>query len=283
MINIQTIDDYSLSAKVYITEASMPKNKVLIVNSATAVSKKLYHHYALFMSNQGYNVITYDYRGIANSRPKRLRGFETSFLEWGQQDFSAILDYAKTRFTDHTIIVLGHSIGGTIIGMTEKNKDISGIITIGAQTAYYKDWAKKHKTKIYILWHMLLPMITYIVGYFPGKRLRMLEDVPKGVIKQWHNRRHHENMKIQLERKGVQFFYHKCMAKLLTLGIEDDPIGTEVAIRRIHDLFENSDKKLEMIKLADVPTQKIGHFGFFSRKFKDSLWVKTLQWFDAIS
>ncbi|WP_109299207.1 alpha/beta fold hydrolase [Aquimarina sp. AU474] len=282
MINIRTKDGYLLSANMYLASASIPKNKVLIINSATAVSKTLYHHYATLMSKKGYNVITYDYRGIADSRPKRLRGFKTTFLEWGQHDFSAIIDYAKITFVDDKIIVLGHSIGGTIIGMTEKNKDISGIITIGAQTAYYKDWSKKHKTKIYIIWHMILPMITTVVGYFPGKRLRMLEDVPKGVIKQWHSRRHHENMKTQLETKGVQFFYHTCTAKLLTLGIEDDPIGTEIAIKRIHDFFEQSDKKLEMIKLADVPTQKIGHFGFFSRKFKDTLWVKTLDWFDSI-
>ncbi len=282
MIQIPAADGYKLSSVLYTDNDPKNKKKVLIINSATAVDKKLYHHYAIFMAQNGYQVITYDYRGIASSRPKKLRGFEASFTDWGQKDFSGVIDFAKKEFPDHKIVTLGHSIGGTIIGMTERNKEICGIINIGAQTAYYKDWSKDQKTKIYFLWHIVFPLITKLYGYFPGKSLRMLEDIPKGVIDQWHNRRNQTNMKTQMEANGMHFFYNDCKAKLLTLGIEDDPIGTEKAINRIHNLFEKSDKSLEIIRLSSVPTTKIGHFGFFSRKCKNPLWVKTLDWFDTI-
>ncbi len=282
MIHIPTSDQYLLSGKMYEADNTSLKNKVLIINSATAVDKKLYHHYATYMMDNGYHVITYDYRGIASSRPKKLRGFKASFTDWGQKDFSGVIDFAKQEFPDHKIVTLGHSIGGTIIGMTQKNTEIHGIINIGAQTAYYKDWSKKQKTKIYFLWHIVFPMITKIFGYFPGKALGMLEDIPKGVVDQWHNRRKHTNLKKQLEDNGVELFYNSYAFKLLTLGVEDDPIGTEAAIKRIHDLFEVSDKKLEIIKLSQVPIDQIGHFGFFRRRFKDTLWAKTLAWYDEI-
>lgn len=282
MIKIPTIDDFLLSGKIYLCTPDADKNKVLIINSATAVNKKLYHHYASYMAENGYTVITYDYRGIADSRPKILRGFNASFTDWGQKDFSGVIAYVKKEFPNHRIMTLGHSIGGTIIGMTKKNTEISGIINIGAQTAYYKDWSKKHKTKIYILWHILFPAITAIFGYFPGKKLGLLEDVPKGVIQQWNNRKKHHDMKKQMESTGITFYYDNYKSKLLTLGIVDDPIGTYSAISRIHELFEKSDKNLEMIHPKDFFIDKIGHFGFFSRKFKHSLWTKTLLWFDAI-
>lgn len=282
MISIPAIDNYSLSGKVYPCEGIINKNKVLIINSATAVDKKLYHHYAAYMAKNGYQVITYDYRGIAGSRPKKLSGFKASFTDWGQKDFSGVIDYAKKKFPNHKIVTLGHSIGGTIIGMTEKSTEISGIINIGAQTAYYKDWSKKQRTKIYFLWHIVFPMITNLFGYFPGKKLGLLEDVPKGVIEQWNNRRRHADMKKQMEAIGITFYYDTCTSKLLTLGVEDDPIGTRPAITRIHDLFEKSDKEIKMIQLHEIPTDKIGHFGFFSRKFKHTLWAKTLIWFDTI-
>ncbi len=282
MISIPAIDDYSLSGKIYLHNQAVNKSKVLIINSATAVDKKLYHHYASFMKENGYNVITYDYRGIAASRPKKLKGFKASFTDWGQKDFAGVLKYAKKEFPHDKIVTLGHSIGGTIIGMTPNNDKINAIINIGAQTAYYKDWSKAQKTKIYFLWHVLFPLVPNIVGFFPGKKLGMLEDIPKGVIDQWHGRRRYSDMKKQMEAMGHEFFYKNCQAKLLTLGIEDDPIGTEAAIKRIHDLFIKSDKQLEIIKLKEVPHDKIGHFGFFSRKFKDTLWKKTLTWFDQI-
>jgi len=281
MILIPAKDGYKIASKIY-TPSLHNKRKVLIINSATGVDKKLYHHYANFMATNGYTVVVYDYRGIAQSRPKKLRGFKTSFIDWGQKDFSGVLDFVKQKFPDYKIIVLGHSIGGTIIGMTKINTDISGIINIGAQTAYYKDWAKNKKIKIYILWHVFLPTITRLFGYFPGKKLGMLEDIPMGVIQQWHNRRKQENMKEQIENNGVAFYYSEFTGKLLTLGIEDDPIGTEIAIKRIHDLFVNSEKDMEIIRLNQLPTKQIGHFGFFSRKFKNNLWLKTLRWFDNI-
>lgn len=282
MINIPAKDNYSLSGKVYLGAGDVLKNKVLIINSATAVDKKLYHHYAIYMAENGYQVITYDYRGIAASRPDKLKGFKASFTDWGQKDFSGVLDYVKKEFPRHKIVILGHSIGGTIIGMTQKNKEISGIINIGAQTAYYKDWSKKHKNKIYFLWHIIFPLITKVFGYFPGKKLGLLEDIPKGVIEQWNNRRKHADMKKQMETTGTTFYYDQYESKLLTLGIEDDPIGTKSAITRIHELFIKSDKKLEMIQLKELSVNKIGHFGFFSRKFKHTLWAKTLTWFDAL-
>ncbi|WP_103072224.1 alpha/beta hydrolase family protein [Aquimarina sediminis] len=282
MVNIPAIDSFLLSGKIYPCDKSIDKNKVLIINSATAVEKKLYHHYASYMAENGYNVVTYDYRGIADSRPKKLRGFKASFTDWGQKDFSGVISYTKSKFPNHKIVILGHSIGGTIIGMTPKSTEISGIINIGAQTAYYKDWAKEQRTKIYILWHIVFPMITNLFGYFPGKRLGLLEDVPKGVIKQWNNRRKHANMQKQMEAIGITFYYDVCESKLLTLGVEDDPIGTKPAIMRIHDLFKKSDKEFKIIQLSEVETTKIGHFGFFSRKFKHTLWAKTLTWYDTI-
>jgi len=278
-IFINALDGYPLAAQLYPATKTFKKKKTLIINSATAVDKKLYHHYALFMASNGYDVITYDYRGIAGSRPKKLRGFEASFTKWGKKDFPGILNYVQEQFPNQTIDVLGHSIGGTIIGMTPQCNIIRRIINIGAQAAYYKDWEKSQRRKIYFLWHFVLPAITKVIGYFPGKKLNMLEDVPKGVIRQWHGRRLEESYTKQLTDHGYQIYYDHCIAPILTLGIEDDPIGTAVAIRRIHDLFINADKQFRIIPVTAVPTKEIGHFGFFSRKFKDHLWPITLDWF----
>ena len=280
--HIPATDGYLLAAQVYAAKKEAGKGKVLIVNSATAVNKILYHHYANYMSDNGYHVITYDYRGIAGSRPKKLRGFEASFTHWGEKDFSGIIDYAITQFPNHKLVVFGHSIGGTIVGMNNRVDKISGVINIGAQTAYYKDWASSEKTKLYLLWHVLLPFVSAIVGYFPGRAFKMTEDVPLGVIKQWHSRRLTKNMFDQFIENGHKLHYNQYKGKLLTLHMEDDPIGTLKAVQRIHDLFTVAHKELETIKPIDVPTNEIGHFGFFSRKFKPTLWPKTLKWFDEV-
>ncbi|PRX53766.1 alpha/beta fold hydrolase [Flagellimonas meridianipacifica] len=275
---IQCEDGFVLKARLFSPEKDK-KGKILIINSATAVGQNLYANYAQFMAENGFHVLTYDYRGIAESRPKKLRGFYTSFTDWGEKDVSSVLVYAKENFPNFPINILGHSIGGTLIGMTPRSDLIDKAMTIGAQTAFYKDWGKG-RLKLYFLWHLVFPLVTDLVGYFPGKKLGLLEDVPKGVVQQWHARRKNPSMIKQLESKGINTYFAKYKRDLLTLAISDDPIGTEPALKRIHVLFENAHRTWETVRPIDINEKEIGHFGFFRRKFKETLWTKTLIWFE---
>lgn len=276
---IQCEDGFILKARLFSPEKEI-KGSILIINSATAVGQGLYTNYAKFMAENGFHVLTYDYRGIAESRPKKLRGFHASFTDWGAKDVSSVLVYAKENFPNFPIYVLGHSIGGTLIGMTPKTNLIDKTLTIGAQTAFYKDWAKG-RLKLYVLWHLFFPLMTEMVGYFPGKRLGLLEDVPKGVVQQWHARRKDPSMIKQLESEGINTYFKDYKGDLLTLAISDDPIGTEPALKRIHNLFEKANRTWETVRPMDINEKEIGHFGFFRRKFKETLWVKTLKWFET--
>nr|WP_299338877.1 alpha/beta fold hydrolase [Allomuricauda sp.] len=275
---IQCADGFILKARLFSPEKN-EKGKILIINSATAVGQGLYLNYAQFMAENGFHVLTYDYRGIAESRPKNLRGFYASFTDWGEKDVSSVLEYVTKNFPGFSILVLGHSIGGTLIGMTPNARLIDKAMNIGAQTAYYKDWGKG-RLKLYFLWHFLFPIATNMVGYFPGKKLGLLEDVPKGVVQQWHARRKDPSMVKQLELNGKTVYFDKFIGRLLTLAISDDPIGTEPALRRIHNLFENAETSWETVRPIDIGVSEIGHFGFFRRRFKATLWKKTLVWFD---
>lgn len=281
MIRIKCVDKYKLEGDLFYSRLDNKKNKILIINSATGVSRKMYKNYAVFMAANGIDTLIYDYRGIAGSRPKNLRKFNASFSDWGEKDFDSVIDFVKMEFPSHKILVLGHSIGGTIIGMSEKCALISGIVNIGAQTSYYKDW-NEQRVKMYLLWHVIFPLVTSIFGYFPGKRLNMLEDIPKGVVRQWDSRKKEPNMVKQLDEIGQNVFYDLFKGKLLTLAIEDDIIGTPIAIERVTKLFVNAQRKMELIKPESFGAEKIGHFGFFSRKFESTLWKKTLNWFEEV-
>ncbi|MEL6483694.1 MAG: alpha/beta fold hydrolase [Bacteroidota bacterium] len=278
-IDIICDDGFVLKGSLFLPASETSQSKVLVINSATAVGQGLYRNYARFMADHGFPVITYDYRGIALSRPKKLRGFEASFTLWGEKDVSAVLDYVQNKFPDKSILVLGHSIGGTLMGMTPKNEMVSALLTIGAQTAYYKDWGKG-KNKLYVLWHGVFPVVTQLFGYFPGKRLKLLEDIPKGVVQQWHMRKRHPNMIYQLNEAGISVYYNRFEGKLLTYHIQDDPIGTATALKRIHDEFVNADTSWKPLSPQDIGVSEIGHFGFFKRKFRDTLWKESLAWFE---
>jgi predicted alpha/beta hydrolase len=56
---------------------------IVIVNPATGVLVRYYHRYAKFPAEHGFEVITYDYRGIGESRPEDLQALPPSLERVG--------------------------------------------------------------------------------------------------------------------------------------------------------------------------------------------------------
>src|ERR1700754_2398393 len=70
------------------------RRPVVILNAANSVRCRYYFRFAGFLFDHGFDAIVYDYRGIGESRPERLRGFRAGWCDWGSLDFDAVLRYA---------------------------------------------------------------------------------------------------------------------------------------------------------------------------------------------
>ncbi|SFT23362.1 Alpha/beta hydrolase family protein [Methylobacterium sp. yr668] len=125
-------------------------------------------------------MLTYDYRGIGESRPARLRGSGIRWRDWGELDFDAAAQWIRQREAG-PLTVVGHSIGGFLPGFAEAAGAVDRILTVGAQFAYRRDDRARERLSMIAKWHLLMPCVTAAVGYFPGRRLGWLEDLPAGV------------------------------------------------------------------------------------------------------
>src|SRR5262249_40317558 len=152
--------------------------------------------------------------------PKKLRGFRASVEEWGSMDCTAVLEWLSKRFPSAKRIVIGHSVGGMVTGFATNGRSIDQMLLIGAHTGYWRDYAQKPRLGLYLLWHVLMPAITGVVGYFPGRALRLLDDLPHGVALEWANRRRPEFWWNKLTREGI-----------LDTEWRDEVIGRFLAIR----------------------------------------------------
>ena len=86
-LTLQAADGYPISARLYAT-TDIVKGQ-LIVAGATGVGQQFYRRFAEYASGQGFNVLTLDYRGMGQSAPKQLKGFQMNFEDWGQLDLAA--------------------------------------------------------------------------------------------------------------------------------------------------------------------------------------------------
>ncbi len=272
-ILINARDGFKLSATI---RRPLSKIKgVIQINCGTGIPQQVYSNLAIYLTEYGYVTITYDYRGIGNSKPKKLRGFVAKIEDWGIIDMTSIFDWIITEFPNEKKIIIGHSMGGQLVGLMDNYQKIDKLILIASSTGYWKDMNSPYKWLMPPLWFLFIPLTTFIYGYANAKKLRQGEDLPKGVALQWRNwcinpDYFEENFK----KSNLRLFYDKIRIPLKSIQITDDPIANEITANKILKYYENAKIDIEKISPEQHGVKKIGHTGFFSRQFKDSLWKK---------
>lgn len=257
----------------------------VVVAPATAVSCRYYVGFAEYLFHNGYDVVTFDYRGIAGSRPSKMRHFRASWLDWGHFDLEAALQYARTHTPGQKLYLVGHSIGGFLAGLAPSSGRLARVVTVGAQYAYWRDYAAGRRLAMVLKWHALMPLITLAFGYFPGKRIGWVEDMPAGVVRDWvfsRSRFEARWSRAQLIRHGysgdLPSQFANLAAPILALSVQDDEFGTVEAINRSLAYYPRSVRTHLHIMPQEVGQESIGHFGFFNRRFRESLWPIALNW-----
>jgi predicted alpha/beta hydrolase len=273
-------DGYELGGHFWHRDRSREVGTV-ILNPATGVMARYYHFYARFLMERGFAVITYDYRGIGASRPARLRGSGLRWRHWGELDFDAVVEWARERDPDGLLAVVGHSIGGFLPGFAEAAVRVDRILTVGAQYAYWPDYAPSKRAQLVFKWHLAMPLLTSLFGYFPGRRLGWLEDLPAGVANEWSFRRARmEESYPLLERQGILARFAAVRAPILAIGVTDDEYGTPQAIRRGLEYYRRSERRQILLKPTDLGVDAIGHFSLFHARHRDGFWRATCSWLE---
>lgn len=260
---------------------------VAIINPATSVRCRYYARFAEYLHTQGWDVVTYDYRGIGESRRGPLRRLRADWVDWGEHDFEGVLRYATLNFPGQPIDVIGHSVGGFVIGLAPSAHRVRRIFTMGAQFAYWRDYQAEKRRGMFLKWHILMPVLATLLGHVPAKRLGWMEDTPKGVALDWARMgpRFEDSVRRgALTTDGLPQAaelarnFRTVGAPILALGAEDDPYGTEAALDRLLRYYSASRRSHLRIAPRDVGLDAIGHFAFFHERFRDILWPYALEW-----
>lgn len=277
-IEIACQDGVVLGGHLWRSSLAEPHGTV-VINPATGVLARYYHHYARFLAEEGFDVLTYDYRGIGLSRPPRLRGCGYRWRDWGQLDFDAAIRFAHVHRRRGSLLVVGHSIGGFLPGLAENAVLVDRMLTVGAQYAWWRDYASTHRWRLFLKWHVMMPIATTLFGYFPGRKLGWLEDLPAGVAHEWSFKRARTELSYPRKtRAAVLNRFAAFCAPILAVIASDDELGTMAAVRRSLSYYGGATKIEILLSPGDLGVESIGHFSLFNARHADGFWRDTIRW-----
>jgi predicted alpha/beta hydrolase len=281
-ITLTTADGFTLAGMRFMTAAT-PK-AVVVLPSAMGVKQDFYTPFAQFLAQQGFAVLTFDYRGMGLSVPEKfkrsLRGFRADLFDWAEHDYNAALHTARSWHDDVPLLVIGHSLGGQLPGLLPDNHLIDGIITIAAGSGYWRDNAPQLKRFVWFMWYFAVPLYTRLYGYFPGKRMKKVGDLPKGVIFQWSQWCRSRHYVVDGAGQPIRTGYDRIRAPVLSLSFTDDEMMSRRSIDSLHGFYRNASVERFHIAPDDVGARRIGHFGFFRPQFQSTLWQRALDWLE---
>ncbi|HPH46062.1 MAG TPA: alpha/beta fold hydrolase [Chryseolinea sp.] len=279
-IHIPSRDGFLLDS-ILLEVGSVPKGVILLAGG-TGIKKEFYLNFARYVSEQGYHVLLFDYRGIGGSKPKSLRGFKAMNHEWGQKDMAAILDWLQQRYNTFPKFLIGHSAGGQQLGMMDNHNQFSKALLISSSTGYWMWLSSPYKYFTLFIWQVLAPVLLSTVGYLPASWFGLGEDLPKGVAAEWRSWCMNKQYFGKYFGTTIQKqFYNEVTIPLHFLFPEDDTIATDRTVQSLRNFYTKSPTTVEKIVLNDHNLQQIGHLGFFSRKVKDKLWGKALSFLNG--
>jgi predicted alpha/beta hydrolase len=251
---------------------------VVVVASATGVPRRIYSGLAAHLAEGGLAVLTFDYRGIGDSRDRPLREEPARLEDWGRLDLEAALVWMRHRHPALPLLVLGHSAGGQLIGLAPSSRQLAGALTVGAQMGWSGNWPWPARAFMWSFWHLLIPTLTAALGYLPMRALGQGEDLPSGVARQWARWGRRRNYLFDDLGPEVRRAYAGLGFPLRPLHIADDAYAPRRGVEQMASFYGMGTHPVVTLDPRALGVRRIGHFGWVSPGFRETLWTPIRDW-----
>ena len=271
---IRTKDGRTISATCYLPETSNGKN--IIVAPGAGLIQRDYESFSVFFQQLGYTVTTFDYRGVGESAPIHLKGFKAGLQQWAVHDADAVIRFVRSSFQNQELIYIGHGIGGELIGLAQASQYINRLVLVSSALSCKKLWSWRGRLRITAM-KALVRLTNKWFGYFPGKRLGFLRDLPQGVVHEWADWCDNPNGLFDVFPENN---YRKLQVPLLAVSFSNDWMTPENGVKGLLSYFSSACITWYHIDPNDYGWKMRKQYCFFSLSLKTTTWEILNHWLD---
>jgi predicted alpha/beta hydrolase len=274
-IRIAARDGFELGMTVH----GASGNAALVICGAMGVPQAYYGEFARYFSARGVAAITYDYRGVGASRPPGpLASVHVRIGDWARLDTEAVLRWAGERYPGRRIWVVAHSFGGQGLGLLTDFSKLERVVMVGSQTGCWSDFALRDRPRAWLGAHVLIPGLSHALGYFPGSKVGMGEDLPKGIALEWAKWIRSPRYLFDHLTAEEQSSYGRFSAPIMAYKISDDRFASGTSVEKLLRYYSAARIVLRRVTPRELGVPRIGHFGPFRSQFRASLWPEMYDW-----
>ncbi|MDF1640434.1 alpha/beta fold hydrolase [Thalassolituus oleivorans] len=272
---LQTAAGHSIVSRVFPAQLNDQQlaNGVCIIAPATGVAQYLYDDFAYWLTARGYNVVTFDYDGVGLSVDRHAQYSKSDILSWASNDCPAVLAFVEQEFPTQERTWIGHSVGGQVLGMMASTDKIDRAITVASGTGTW--WYNSMPTKrfIWFLWYILVPVTVPIFGYFPGEKVKLMCNMPKGVMLQLRHWCLNKEYAIGSEGQWLRDRFANVKTPITAIAFSDDDMMSMKNVDLLHRYFVGAPMTRITVTPKDINQKRIGHIGWH-RKCYQEMWDK---------
>jgi len=236
----------------------------ICINGATGVPSSFYLPFAQWLAaEKNAAVLIWDYRDFGQSGSPYTSS--ATMTDWAITDPTATRAWMQARYPDAPLWVIGHSLGGMGTAFQPGTQSIDRIITVAAGHGHISDHPWPYQAFVWLLWYLWGPLGTLMLGYFPGRRLRLGNDLPKAVFWQWRSWLLDRGALPADQRLGgiQQPGYSGTMT---LVALDDDHMIPPPAVWKMAAWHPNAQVQQRLLKPADFGLPAIGHIRAFSTR-----------------
>jgi predicted alpha/beta hydrolase len=245
----------------------------VLLAGAMATPQTHYAAFAGWLAEQGVLTLTFDYRGTHASGGDRVAAIPATFDTWGQQDVSAAARALRQAVDgDLPLLYLGHSLGGQLLASCTEQALFRRAVVVASGSGYWPRLRKPvQRWGLFLVTQVWGPLLVPWFGYFPGRRIGKVGDIPAGVLRQWTRWcRHPEYLARDPEQRER---FARVALPVTYLNASDDEVFSDWSAQRFIDLFpEGAVTRRLQLQPRDLGVTRIGHFGYFREKLRATLW-----------
>lgn len=276
---LPSFDSFPISVHEFIPECSI--QKTIVFAPAVAVPQKFYFHLATYLSEKGYHVITFDYRGIGSSKPKKItRLKKDGFLSWAL-DFKTVSLHVKNKYSHHALYMIGHSYGGNTIGLSDVYQYYDKQLFVASQFGVFNNFSATMRFLITLNFRYIIPITTFLLGYYPAGWFGLGNSLPSQAAKDWGIFLLHPDSMLYFAKQNNTTHHTRIHTPMLLISIEDDTYAPTKSVEALtQNVYTNAMSEQLHLLPKNYGLSQIGHFDFFRQKNKDILWPIVTNWFE---